>query len=290
MHGSAGRQALQSEDAAPFGVYAPMGLVKSAVAATRGLRATWLNRRLTNVVRRLAIHRLKGRPVDVEALGFRMRLLPYRNICEKRMLFSPQNFDPRELAILESRLRPGFVFIDVGANVGAYSLFVASRTDGSARILAVEPQPDIFNRLVYNVGLNAFATIKAIECAVTDKPGEVTLFLDAGNSGESSVKIVGSGGATPLRVMGRTLLDLVTQEGYGRLDAVKLDVEGAEDIVLGPFFETAPESLHPGLLIIENAVKQWQIDLPALLVERGYRLVAETRLNFIYERIAGPPA
>lgn len=290
MRGSAGGQAIQEEEAAPFGAYAPTGLVKSAVAATRRLGATWLNRRLTNIVRRWAIHRLKGRPVDVETLGFRMRLMPYRNICEKRMLFSPQTFDPRELAILESRLRPGFTFIDIGANVGAYSLFVASRTDGSARILAVEPQPDIFNRLVYNVGLNAFATIKAIECAVADKPGEVTLFLDAENSGESSVKIVGSGGATPLRVMGRTLLDLVGQEGYGRLDAVKLDVEGAEDLVLGPFLESAGEALHPGLLIIENALKQWQIDLPALLVERGYRLVAETRLNFIYERIAGPPA
>ena len=48
----------------------------------------------------------------------------------------------------------------------------------TARILAVEPQPEIFDRLTYNIRLNPFGTIKAVDCAVADKPGELTLFLD----------------------------------------------------------------------------------------------------------------
>ena len=71
-----------------------------------------------------------------------------------------------------------FTFVDIGANVGAYSLFVAARAGGTARILAVEPQPDIFDRLAYNISLNPFGTIKAVDCAVADKTGELTLFLD----------------------------------------------------------------------------------------------------------------
>src|SRR3712207_8816448 len=47
-----------------------------------------------------------------------------------------------------------FRSIDVGANIGAYSLFVAARTGSSARILAVEPQPHVYDRLVRNIRLN----------------------------------------------------------------------------------------------------------------------------------------
>lgn len=136
------------------------------------------------LLRRLAGSALAGGPVDIEALGARMRLHPYTNICEKKMLYTPATFDAQELRILGDRLRDGFVFIDIGANIGAYSLFVAGRTGPSARILAIEPQPHIFDRLTRNIDLNAFATVKAISCAVADKAGEVTLFIDHRNSGK----------------------------------------------------------------------------------------------------------
>ena len=214
------------DEAKPFGTYAPSGFVRWAVQTTRTFPDTWLARRAVIAIRRLVVARLRGAPVDIEALGARMRVRPYNNVCEKRMLFTPQTFDAQELAILASRLRDGFTFIDIGANIGAYSLFVASRAGPSARVLAIEPQPMIFDRLVHNIRLNAFANIKAIACAVADKTGELTLFIDARNSGESSVKIVSAEGADPIRVPAKTLLDLVQDEGFSEIDAVKLDVEG----------------------------------------------------------------
>jgi hypothetical protein len=75
-----------------------------------------------------------------------MRLYPDGNVCEKRVLFTPQYFDPLEREMLAGRLREGFRFIDIGANIGAYSLFVAAKAGPSARILAVEPQPEVFAR------------------------------------------------------------------------------------------------------------------------------------------------
>lgn len=277
------------DEAKPFGTYAPSGLVRWAVETTRTFPDTWLARRAVIAIRRLVLARLRGAPVDIEALGARMRVRPYNNVCEKRMLFTPQTFDPEELAMLSGRLRDGFTFIDVGANIGAYSLFVASRAGPTARILAIEPQPGIFDRLVHNIRLNAFANIKAIACAVADKTGELTLFIDARNSGESSVKIVAVEGADPIRVPAKTLLDLVREEGFSRIDAVKLDVEGAEDIILGPFLTDAPEHLFPSLLIVENGVGQWQIDLPGLLARHGYRQIARTRLNLVFDREPSDP-
>ena len=268
----------------PFGTYAPSGLVRWVLDRTRAMPNTWLGWRLVFLLRRLAIRALRGAPVDVEALGARMRLHPYNNVCEKRVLFTPQLFDRREREILRERLREGFTFIDIGANIGAYSLFVAGVAGPSAHILAVEPQPDIFDRLTYNIRLNPFGTVKAVDCALADKPGELTLFLDPRNSGESSVKIVGSGGAKTVRVPATTLLALMQAEGIARLDAIKLDAEGAEDLILEPFFREAPAALHPGLIVVEDGTERWQIDLPKLLEGRGYRLLERTRLNLIYER------
>ena len=57
----------------------------------------------------------------------------------------------------------------------------------------------------------------------------------------------------------------------------------AEDLILEPFLRDAPASLLPSLLIIENGVDQWQIDLPSLLLKYGYRQIARTRLNLMFE-------
>src|SRR4051812_13789128 len=269
---------------APFGSYNPSGLARWIIERTQSLPNSWLGRRLYVFLRRIATPLLRRDPLDVERLGARMRLYPYNNICEKKVLFTPQFFDPEELAILSARIREGFTFIDIGANIGAYALYVAARAGPGARILAVEPQPKVFDRLAYNIQLNPFGTVKAIACAIADKPGELTMFLDPKNSGESSVKIVASSETQMVRVPATTLLNLIRDEGFTHVDAIKLDVEGAEDIILEPFFRDAPPDLHPSFLIIEDGSRQWESDLPGLLASKGYRLVVKTRLNFLFER------
>lgn len=271
-------------DLAPYGAHAPDAIVRRLMARTRAAGDGWLARRIAFLLRRVAIKRLHGRPVDTETLGARFRLFPYNNVCEKRILFTPQFFDAREREILASRIGPGFVFIDIGANIGAYGLFVAALAGNDARILCVEPQPDVYDRLVQNIRLNPFATVKAVDCAVADKPGELTLFLDPRNSGETSMKVVGSGGASTIRVPATTLLDLVRSEGFTRVDAIKLDVEGAEDVILEPFLREAPSELWPRLLVVEDGSGRWQVDLVGLVTQAGYRVVEKTRLNYVFER------
>jgi FkbM family methyltransferase len=268
-----------------FGSFAATGLVERILSFTRGSSDSWLSQRLAFAARRLAVSQLAGNPVDTEALGARMRLYPYRNVCEKRILFTPQFFDPAELAALRARFRPGFVFLDIGANIGGYSLFVAANAGSDCRIVSVEPQPDIYQRLVFNVRLNGFASVKALACAIADKDGELTLFVAAQNQGESSVKIMSGGGsAARITVPSKKLLTLIEEEGFERIDAIKLDTEGAEDIILDTFFAEAPETLWPSLVIMERGNSRWHVDLPKLLNFNGYRVVGETRNNVIYER------
>lgn len=268
----------------PFGAFAPKPFLARIINRTRAAPDNFLGRKSAYALRRIGLRSLEGTPVDIEALGAKMRLYPDGNVCEKRVLFTPQYFDPVEREMLASRMRDGFTFIDVGANIGAYSLFVAARAGRGARILAVEPQPDVFARLAYNIAQNPFGTVKAVACALADKPGELTLFIDPANRGESSVRMLNSATASPVKVPAMTLLALVQGEGYERIDAIKLDVEGAEDLILEPFLRDAPPALWPGFIVIEDSRQRWQSDLAGLLKRSGYRLLRQTRMNMLFER------
>ena len=106
------------------------------IAATSRLPNVWLRLRLAIGLRRIVTKRMaRDSGLDVESWGLRMRLHPLDNGCEKGLLFTPQMYETVELAELAAEIdkttaaRGPFVFVDVGANVGLFSLFVASRTD-----------------------------------------------------------------------------------------------------------------------------------------------------------------
>lgn len=271
----------------PFGTYAPDARLARVLARTRGLPDNWFGRRLAYAWRRIALGGLRE-PVDAESLGACFRLYPADNVAEKRLLFTPQFFDRAERAVLAEAVcaaGPGFVFVDIGANVGGYALAVAAMAGRSASVLAIEPQPTVFERLCDNIRLNPGHPVKAVSCAVADVDGEVRLFIDRANRGETGVRYVRQGGgARGISVPAKTLLTLLHDEGLRRVDAVKLDVEGAEDLILEPFFRTAPASLWPQLIVIEDGRRSWQVDLLALFESSGYRRRAVTKRNLIYAR------
>ena len=276
-------------DLSAFGLYAPGGPAALLLALTRRCTDSWAGRRRAFFLRDLAVRLLAGRPLDVEAFGARMRLYPYNNVCEKRILFTPQFFDAAERALIAARMRSDFVFLDIGANIGGYTLFSAAIAGPGARILAVEPQPDIYERLVYNIRQNDFPGIKAVECALADRDGEITLFIDPANHGATSMRIVAAEGrGGQLKVRAKALLSLTGEENLTRIDAMKLDVEGAEDLILEPFFAEAPQNLWPRLLLIENDREGAGGTLNVVLARCGYAQVLRTGNKIAYE-LSAPP-
>jgi len=271
-----------ANDFAAFGRYSPKGIAGAILELTRRCPLTWSGARRAFILRGIAVKSLGGRPMDVETFGARMRLYPYNNTSEKRILFTPQFFDPAERAFLANYITEDMCFVDIGANVGAYTLFVGALAGARARILAIEPNPLIFERLTYNIRQNPFATVKALDCAVADRNGEITLFLAHGNHGETSVRISDAGEA--IKVHAKTLKDILSSEAYPRVDALKIDVEGAEDVVLEPFFREAPPALWPRLILCARPSTAWSVDLERLLPAYGYRELLRSRANIIWER------
>src|SRR5436853_3815510 len=178
--------------------------------------------------------------LDTMLWGMRLRLYPRRNGCEKNALFTPQMYDTLERRVLADavrRKRDGtFTFVDIGANVGLYSLYLA--TCGEVRTLAIEPQPGILDRLRFHLAANPTVKVDVLPIALSDRAGEATLVINDIDSGGTHIdKDAGRRDAGErIMVASKPLLDVLRKAGITTVDALKIDVEGAEDIVLAPFF------------------------------------------------------
>ena len=270
-----------SFDAAPWGTHAPNAYERAVLTLTRAMPDNWLGLRLAILFRRLAIGRIGEGCRDTILWGMRLRLYPRRNGCEKNALFTPQMFDTMERRVLAEAVRRKagtFTFVDIGANVGLYSLYLASCRD--VRTLAIEPQPGILERLRFHLTTNPSAKVDVRPVALSDREGEATLVLNESDSGGTHIDKPGlDQNGERISVPSRPLLSVLFEAGMTSIDALKIDVEGAEDIVLAPFLRDAPQSLLPRLILIEDTRGFWSFDLFALLGSRGYIEAERSRQN-----------
>jgi FkbM family methyltransferase len=274
-----------------FGSLAPGWLDRSVIALTQLLPNNWLGLRLAILFRRAVTMRLDypAGALDVERWGLNVRLHPRDNGCEKNLLFTPQMYEPTELKELgadiarAAQLNKPFVFVDIGANVGLFSLFVAAHAGAGASIFAIEPEPGNQRRLNFNVGANSKLPIKVFPMALSDEPGELVVELDRRDRGGSRTWKVVDAQAEAVRVTAQTLFALLQSERVETIDALKIDVEGFEDVVLGPFFRDAPPQMLPHLIIIEDCRGSWKADLMSIMADKGYSVVARSKLNFILQ-------
>jgi FkbM family methyltransferase len=119
--------------------------------------------------------------------------------------------------------------VDVGANIGAYAVWAAGRM-GSGRLIAIEPNPVSFERLQHSIRQLPVET-SAYEVACGDSDGEIALYFEPGYTVSSSVvSFTGASETATVRV--RRLDDILANEGITHVDLLKIDVEGAEAMVL----------------------------------------------------------
>lgn len=263
-----------------YGTYQLTGLPRIVTTASRILPTSWLGGRLAMLIRKPVVRSFR-RPVDTCVFGQQVRLHPYDNLSEKRLLFTPQLFDPLERKLLFERRHPNFVFVDLGANAGAYSLFVAEICGRGARILAVEPESEMFARLTYNLSLNSLRNVTAAKLAVCGKSGRVRVKPNAKNRGET--RIVEDDGVGQ-RVRAVTLVELLSDHEIGSADAIKIDIEDGQFDVLDRFFRDADPSLYPRLMILENLERRGFNAAVTLALRHRYRLLVQARMNVVLER------
>lgn len=255
---SSTRRDLEAET--PFGTFSPNSAQRSLMRVGSMIPAGRYARKMARPLRSL-LRRLSRTPIDVTVLGEqRMRLHPRGNACETRILILPHLFDRYELRVLSRALTQRAVFIDIGANVGIYAIYAALHAGPGTSIIAVEPHPLALERLRCEVRLNHLTNIAIEPVALNDRSGTVTFRPNRRNIGNSTILVKeGAVRGELIEVPSESPLDLAARHG-SRIDAIKIDVEGAEDLILFPFFASAPQTLWPSLLLIENSEDQWRRD------------------------------
>lgn len=268
---------------APFGQYRLQQAEEWLIRFVHRLPSLGLLKPVALLLRRPLKYRLNT-PVDIEAWGLKLRLLPRGNVSESRLLFVPQFFDRVERRALRRFLKPGCVFLDIGANAGSYSFWVYSLFGHQCRIYAVEPDPDMVERITFNKAANGASNLCVLPYALSDKPGEMLLLRSRINKGRNRLNgsLTPDEAGDPVMVRVKTLLELTRELGIEQIDALKIDVERHEYQVLAPFFAQAPKGRWPRMILCETGMSPEQLPLRQLLLDQGYAPSSRTRLNQVY--------
>lgn len=158
-----------------------------------------------------------------------------------------------ELRQLQRLLAPGDVFIDVGANIGLYALKAARLVGPTGRVLALEPGAEAHARLASNLALNAYHWAEPIKAAASDRDGSAVLHhVPLGDDPQAFSLVANARAVEGEEVETVTLDTLVDGCGLARVDLIKIDVEGAEALVIAGGRRML-ETFRPGVIFECNA-------------------------------------
>ncbi len=150
-----------------------------------------------------------------------------------------------EVAVFLSLLKEGMTVVDVGANTGMYALQAGVAVGPTGRVYAFEPFPDVYRRLSEHIRLNGASNVLGIPVALADRDGVVTFHLGRLGSQGSLFRVDTD---RAIQVGTRTLDSFLAERGVGRVDVVKVDVEGAEMHVLRGMHELLSGATRPALM------------------------------------------
>jgi FkbM family methyltransferase len=144
-------------------------------------------------------------------------------------------YEKEEISLFSRTIQPGMTVVDVGANLGAYSIVALDRLQGRGQLLAVEPARENFlllqRNLEHNQRLSQKTKVHAARVALSNKSGVAVLHKNPANKGDNRLYSDGLlDGKEKVKTM--TLDNLCGQKGIRSIDVLKIDVQGLEGEVL----------------------------------------------------------
>lgn len=162
--------------------------------------------------------------------GLRMRLHPSGDQIISARLRQERCWESYETSLTLKHLQPGDVYVDVGANIGYYTLVAAQRVGLQGKVFSYEPDADNFALLQSNVALNHLSQVKTFSCALSNRNSVGQLFLSSDNFGDH--RIYDSPGARETREIVLVKGDEHVWQQTKRIDFLKVDTQGSEFFVL----------------------------------------------------------
>ena len=208
--------------------------------------------------------------------------------------------EPETINWIESQVKPGDVFYDIGANVGAYSFVAWAVASGDCTVYAFEPSFSTYAALSHNIMINhCQEKVVSLQLILSDETNLVALNYSQVTPGAASHSLGETVGGNGQRfipeftqfIPSYRLDDIINQFNLRIPNHIKIDVDGAEYAVLQGGIETLTHpDLHSVLVEIDEE-RYPHGEIPSLMVSKGFRLVARhlrpgstTLANCIFEK------
>jgi len=255
--------------------YVPWRLGKEWLWRTVAAHLWWLEGTVTAATR-------SGDMLTIDASDIVGRYIYYFGIWE-----------PNLTEWLRRVLRPGDVFVDVGANIGYFSVLASRLVGPDGLVVAVEPIPELHRQLEQNIAANGIANVRAVCGAAWDAHTSLDMFTrEAGPSGTSTAYAswaerwhLVSAATVPAMPLSATL----HPREIARARVIKIDAEGAEWRIIRGLYDVLSASRPDLEIVVEVAPKLLEQDhsspeaIAALLAQHGFH---PYRLDNKYEASA----
>jgi FkbM family methyltransferase len=270
----------------------PVGRTRAYFALQRGWlahwplpRGKWLPARVRPAFEPLVPVRMEVEP------GVNMLLDP-EDLISNEILNTGQ-WEADSWAIIKEHLPVGGTFVDLGAHIGYYSLKAARAVGPKGQVIAIEPNPETVRQLRDNIQASGAKVIAVEPVACSDSEAELELFAaPRANTGQTSLSRANaqqSGAVHAVyRVRARPLDAIIQEAGVSRVDVVKIDVEGAELLVLKGAKQTLAR--YSPVLFVEVMDNQLQAmgtsaaELKEFLRSQGYTPSHSLDLNIEFAK------
>jgi len=187
-------------------------------------------------------------------------------------------FEFSELDFVRKYLRKGDNVVDIGANVGLFSVLMGVTLDGSGSLFAIEPEPENFLRLKKNLDRNGLISINVFDCAIGEIDGQMKFNLATDSAYHALTEVqpnFANGKSILVRV--RRLDSIWEDAGRPQIAFLKIDVEGGEVAVIHGACRLI-ESCLPTILIEANSTAKLD-RLCILLTSYGYQVMQPNGFN-----------
>jgi len=186
-----------------------------------------------------------------------------------RALIAYGEFCELEWSLLRRYCRPGNTVVEVGANIGGHTVAIARAVGAAGRVVAIEPQPIVFQALCANLALNCLLNVTALNCACADSVRALALpAVDYGKEGNFGGVALRPPSAEPSMTVRCEPLDDLLRD-FAQVDFIKIDVEGMERHVLAGSTRVI-DRFRP-MLYVENDRQGNSKSLIDMLQSLGYR-------------------
>jgi FkbM family methyltransferase len=194
----------------------------------------------------------------------------------QKQIFWYGSYENQYTQFLLRLLRPGYVFFDIGANIGYYGLTAAAKIGSSGKVHCFEPASQLFQRIQKNIALNRFENILANQVAVSDGMDKMKLYLSSGDNLGMTGLTKASNFSGIEELTETIILDKYIQiHDLKRVDIVKIDIEGHEMAALRGM-TTMIDRFKPLLLIevLKTPLMRYDQsprDIYRFLLSKGYQ-------------------